>query len=143
MIAGSYFVTKSFKIVSLLPFLPNAQHFLFCFFLKRCIFPTKKRGSFVCVFVCSFQKIHIPTETGSNTKLSNTLKPVRFQILPNILDSAPLVILVAFSSFLPSPGSGQYAYGDDEDWYSRRYKGDCMLSLTLLMHACIQTVHAF
>lgn len=101
--------------------------------------------------MCSFQKILIPTGSGSNTELSNTLKPVLgaalqlkqgFQLLPNILDSALLVILVAFSSCLSSPGSGQYSYGDDEDWYSRRYKGDCTLNLTLLMHALVQYMHS-
>lgn len=53
-----------------------------------------------------------------------------FQALPNMLDAALFIVLVAFSSFLSPPGSGHYGYGDDEDWYSRRYKGDDMLGLT-------------
>lgn len=95
-----------------------------------------------------------PPESGSDEKLSNIFKSVLgavmqseqvspgqcFQTLPNISDATLSVVLVAFPSFLSSPGSGHYAYGDDEDWYSRRYKGDHMLSLTLPIHAHIHII---
>lgn len=56
---------------------------------------------------------------GSKKKEATKVSPgQRFQTLPNILDAALLVVLVAFSAFLSSPGSGQY--GDDEDWYSHK-----------------------
>lgn len=36
-----------------------------------------------------------------------------------------LVISCCLCLFLfPPPGSGRYGYGDDEDWYSRSYRGD-------------------
>lgn len=50
------------------------------------------------------------------------------------------VLLAAFQSLLSSPGSGHYTYGDDEDWYSRRYKGDYKLCLTLNTH--LHNVHS-
>lgn len=119
--------------------------------------PAGKVGSFVIYSLCmwSVQKIQIPPpESGSDEKLSNIFKSVLgavmqseqvspgqcFQTLPNISDATLSVVLVAFPSFLSSPGSGHYAYGDDEDWYSRRYKGDHMLSLTLPIHAYIHII---
>ncbi|KAA8588017.1 hypothetical protein FQN60_001211, partial [Etheostoma spectabile] len=40
------------------------------------------------------------------------------------MDMWPLVLLSVQLYFCSGyEGSGQYAYGDDEDWYSRRYKG--------------------
>lgn len=118
--------------------------------------PAGKIGSFggfsILHVSCPKDPEIAPLEFGWNEKLSNVFKPVLCAVLlyekkishnsaqdntvkhclTSWMQLFIVIVLVAFSFFfcLSSPGSGQYGYGDDEDWYSHRYKGDDMLCLT-------------